>query len=285
MMKLYYLGKSNNFGDAINYQLFTQLYGQRVKRNRYYRADYAAIGSILGKFFYDPARSRLSRQNLKKSIFSYCYGQSPVTVLGSGLIEDLSAIADKLVLSRTLDIRALRGAKTLAVMQNVMSDELNQVVLGDPGLLVNRLFDGAKIKKRFRLGIIPHYADFDSPLLHSYRDDSDVALIDIKGPAQEFMKVVNECELIASSSLHGLVVADSFGVPAVWIRLSDAITGGDYKFLDYFSSLGIERSCNDLRKDIEFLNRLSNTDGREVDKSVLASVTKQLDSALSRALR
>lgn len=284
MMKLYYLGKSNNFGDAINYQLFTQLYGQRVKRSRYYRADYAAIGSILGKFFYDPTQSRLSRQNLKKSVFAYCYGRSPVTILGSGLIEDLSAIADKLVLSRTLDIRALRGAKTLAVMQNVMNDELNQVVLGDPGLLVNRLFEGAKIKKRFRLGIIPHYADFDSPLLHTYRDDSDVALIDIKGPAQEFMKVVNECELIASSSLHGLVVADSFGIPAVWIRLSDAITGGDYKFLDYFSSLGIQRSCHDLRNDIECLNRLSSTDGREVGKSVLAGVTKQLDSALARAL-
>jgi pyruvyltransferase len=35
--------------------------------------------------------------------------------------------------------------------------------------------------------------------------------------------------------LHGLILADAYGVPNVWAKFSDRLVGGDWKFRDYYS--------------------------------------------------
>ena len=44
--------------------------------------------------------------------------------------------------------------------------------------------------------------------------------------------------MILSSSLHGLVAADSFGIPNIRMVCSDRIYGGDFKYDDYYSAFG-----------------------------------------------
>lgn len=46
---------------------------------------------------------------------------------------------------------------------------------------------------------------------------------------------IARCRAVLSTSLHGLVVADSFGIPVVWFELEPALWGKDFKFLDYES--------------------------------------------------
>ena len=52
------------------------------------------------------------------------------------------------------------------------------------------------------------------------------------------MRAVKSCDLIVSSSLHGLICADAYGVPNEWIQLSDDLIGGNFKFRDHMLSLG-----------------------------------------------
>lgn len=49
------------------------------------------------------------------------------------------------------------------------------------------------------------------------------------------------CKCILSSSLHGLIVADSFNIPNRWISLSESslLEKQNFKYLDYYSSMDV----------------------------------------------
>ena len=107
------------------------------------------------------------------------------------------------------------------------------VLRGDPLVLSNLLFRPPQ-KKKYRLGIVPHVRSFDH-FFHTARRKGRI--ID---PSVRPLKVIEQiaaCEFIASQSLHGLIVADALNIPNVWVRPAANMDGGDFKFLDYFSTL------------------------------------------------
>jgi pyruvyltransferase len=124
-------------------------------------------------------------------------------------------------------------------------------VYGDPVLLLSELYTPT-IEKEHDVGIIPHYVDMQTKWVKTQRE-AGAFIIDI---TKEPLRVVDEmlkCRKILSSSLHGLIVADSYRIPSVWIRLSDKIAGADFKFKDYFKSVNRQNdpcfNSFDLRKN------------------------------------
>ena len=65
--------------------------------------------------------------------------------------------------------------------------------------------------------------------------NSKILYIDIEQEPAQFVKEVASCRFILSSAMHGLICADSLGVPNKHMVLSDKVTGGNYKFRDYYS--------------------------------------------------
>jgi len=50
------------------------------------------------------------------------------------------------------------------------------------------------------------------------------------------LNMLLDCGLVLSSSLHGLIFAEAFGVPARWLQLrGSAHSEGWFKYVDYFS--------------------------------------------------
>lgn len=109
-------------------------------------------------------------------------------------------------------------------------------VYGDPALLLPFFFNPIT-PKRYDVGIIPHYADKLHPWLNQYRKDPKVLLIDVQGNHKSFVESVKSCDLIVSSSLHGIICADAYSIPSIWVEFSDSVVGGGFKFLDYFASV------------------------------------------------
>ncbi|HBX9678667.1 TPA: hypothetical protein P7Z72_005360, partial [Klebsiella pneumoniae] len=73
-----------------------------------------------------------------------------------------------------------------------------------------------------------------------YRSNKNIKVIDLKTKDIEF--VVDEiisCEYILSTSLHGVIVAQAYDIPTLWIKHNDINTDG-IKFYDYFDSVGIK---------------------------------------------
>jgi len=116
-------------------------------------------------------------------------------------------------------------------------------IYGDPALLYPRFYKPKNIKKKYKLGIIPHYIDKKVPTVDLFRNKSDIFVIDIQGPINQVVDDICSCERIASSCLHGIICADAYGIPSTWIKFSNRVIGKGFKFKDYFASVG--------RKDTE----------------------------------
>ncbi len=126
---------------------------------------------------------------------------------------------------------------------------------GDPGLLLSKMYPKPEPFEKWQLGIIPHYVDYDSKTVENLAKQS-IFIINILDPLPSIIYQINQCERIISSSLHGLIFADSYGIPNKWVKLSDKIKGNGFKYRDYFSSCGredtnpIEIDVNTKAKDI-----------------------------------
>lgn len=138
-------------------------------------------------------------------------------------------------------IYAVRGAlskKEILSCENC--DDLKiigDVPLGDPALLLPMFVPTEKVKK-YKVGIIPHYQDF-SFFKEKYGKKFFVINIETSNVIS-VTKQITSCECILSSSLHGLIVAHAYGIPALWIENKELTPGsGGFKFKDYFSSVGL----------------------------------------------
>lgn len=107
-------------------------------------------------------------------------------------------------------------------------------VYGDPALLLPLVYN-PEVEQESIVGYIPHYVD--KKLLPPLQEDE--ILIDVQQDWKKTVRDIKRCSMIISSSLHGIVAAEAYGIPAVWVSYSDKIIGGDLKFQDYF--LGTDR--------------------------------------------
>ena len=136
------------------------------------------------------------------------------------------------------DVLAVRGSLTA---ERIFSHRSIFPLL-DPGILISKIYPASD--KMFELGIVPHYIDFNSAHLEKFRQKylNEVLIIDVKNDPKIVAEQISSCCNIASSSLHGLVVADSYSIPSVWIKLSNKLEGGEFKFYDYKSAYSINAS-------------------------------------------
>ena len=119
---------------------------------------------------------------------------------------------------------AVRGKMTRALIKGAAVPE----IYGDPALLLPLLYN-PKRQITCKVGFIPHYVDkpvFKLPDKHG-------KMIDVNSGWKRFVDLILSCERIVSSSLHGIIVAEAYGVPAEWAVYTDKIAGGRFKFKDY----------------------------------------------------
>ena len=110
---------------------------------------------------------------------------------------------------------------------------------GDPALLL-ALLPQEKIIKKYKLGIIPHYVDFEDAC-HLYKNKIDVLVIDLCTNNPQFViNSILECEYILSSSLHGIIASHALNTPVLWVKISNRLYGDDVKFEDYYQSLELK---------------------------------------------
>jgi hypothetical protein len=115
-------------------------------------------------------------------------------------------------------------------------------VYGDPAWVLPLLHGAEKPAKTHRLGLIRHFTHRDRPM----ELGEGVREIEIiragKAGIEAFLDEMLGCEAIISSSLHGVIIANAYGIPARLATFLDGdrqIHGDGMKFDDYFLSIGL----------------------------------------------
>ncbi|WCE03144.1 polysaccharide pyruvyl transferase family protein [Pseudoxanthomonas sp. JBR18] len=130
-----------------------------------------------------------------------------------------------------LDIRAVRGPLTREYLQR-RGLEVPEVY-GDPALLTPRFFEKRLLMPETQrpYAIVPH---FNEPI-EKYADYADKLISPRIEPAA-FVRQLLGAERIVSSSLHGVILAEAYGIPAVYL---DWGNGEDrFKYDDYYAGTG-----------------------------------------------
>ncbi len=108
-------------------------------------------------------------------------------------------------------------------------------VYGDPGLLVPRFYD-KPVPVVHEVGYVPHYVDFWR-VSTKYPGEK---VIDVLQPVEQVVDAIRSCKRIASSSLHGIVLAHAYGIPAAWVQWGDSVGGDNTKYRDHHEAVGID---------------------------------------------
>lgn len=211
-------GHRNNFGDYLGDYIPRKLTNKEIVYTQINSATkkYVTVGSVLNQMI---------------GINTNC------VVWGSGIMTKNDTIP------KGVELLAVRGPYTQQRLRDIGITPPN--VVGDPALLLKKIYN-PKVEKKYKLGIVPHYVDYEY-VKKTLGNNSEIKIIDlitndIEGTINQFL----ECENIISSSLHGVIVSHTYGIPCLWVKFSEKLfgnspqMGGNIKFRDYFSSVGIE---------------------------------------------
>jgi hypothetical protein len=178
------------------------------------QAELFAIGSllhVLAKFFTDPPKR----------------SRKPI-LWGTGVLNPFF----RREFLDNLDIRILRGPVGAAVARVPMAE------FGDPGLFAPEAI-GPGPARGDRIVVIPHHSQTEgaahAPFAALAARDPALRLVDPRRPPEEVCAEIAGAAHVFSASLHGLIVADAYGVANTWI---DPGAQGRMKYHDYAASIG-----------------------------------------------
>lgn len=231
-----------NWGDGINPILVDALYKKKmINVNMIYNIFKLPVHSCVG------------------SVINVFPKNDKIIIWGSGVANPnlpLTYVPRK--------VNAVRGPLTLEYLKK--SGVKCNAVYGDPVLLIKRIYNPTITVKKYKYGIICHYEDVTPQLDLLIKERTDIFKIEIIRDLNNPYEIIDEilsCENIVSSSLHGLILADLYEIPNVWVFFEnfEKLT---FKFFDYYQSIGTDNSLpliineGDLGDQLEKINYKTN---------------------------
>ena len=235
-----YYAKVPNMGDLLNVAIIERLFGYKVHRHTFLTGELSAIGSGLGQFTLRDNLILAMAERISGFLFP------TVTIWGSGFV--CYKEKDNPFYRRNMRFAAVRGELSKKRVEDILGKELD-IPTGDAGILASYLLS-EPVEKKYSVGIIAHYKEQDEPVFQKLVETYPQSLfIDVRQTPDVVIRKIASCECIISSSLHGLIIADSLGIPNIHIKVSDKLLGDGFKFDDYYSAYDLKHPVIDIKKE------------------------------------
>ena len=205
-MKVWWLGSDKgqgNFGDILTPAILNYFDIEYSFVKNYREADAICVGSI--------AR----RAGVETKVF------------GSGIISKSDRVTPN------ADWKFVRGPYTRERIRFFGGN--CPEIYGDPALLLPLIVKPSV--KKYEVGIVPHNVDYNF-IAEKFQDHNIIGL-----GTRNYTNVIDkitQCESVISSSLHGIICAHAYGIPAAWVKPNQKLKGDNIKFEDYFASVDVD---------------------------------------------
>lgn len=221
-MKTYYWKGKKNFGDLLTPLLLSHFCHLQSEWSDPRDCELVMVGSIL-------EHMQIGYRGV---------------IAGSGFLHETSFSKYK-----EYQVLAVRGPLTLKHIVFPYGKKKPNVVLGDMGLLADELV--GEQEKQYDLGLVPHWSDKaleQNPIFKKYNP----LIIRVDDDPLKVISQIGKCKKIVSSSLHGIILADAYGIPRR-IEISPEVLakpkqeGGLFKWHDYSLSIGLKLEIGKLQ--------------------------------------
>ncbi|OTG96171.1 polysaccharide pyruvyl transferase family protein [Acinetobacter sp. ANC 3832] len=156
-------------------------------------------------------------------------------IWGSGLIKAPHRKRCRKINRFVGEVHAVRGLKTFQELKNLTDLDIPQI-FGDPALLLPYFYKPQKTLRTPKVSLCPHFSHFD--YFTSLDSSEKIDLIKVGDPLLNVIDQIVNSDICISTSLHGLIVAQAYGVPWVWLTVAEnKLEGDNFKFEDFFSTL------------------------------------------------
>lgn len=202
---------AKNWGDNLNVELVRLISGKvpKMVNNKFTNPDNETIHMCIGSVIQ--------------------WADKNTVIWGTGSMSDTDTTMFK---EKPKSITAVRGPRTRDKLIRYGYDCPD--IFGDPALLMPRFYNPS-LEKKYKLSVIPHA--IDKCLIPQLKKEFPTAhFIDVQQDTYPFIDEVIRSEYIISSTLHGCICADAYGVLNEWRKFSDKVLGNGWKFFDYFES-------------------------------------------------
>ncbi|MDR7210673.1 polysaccharide pyruvyl transferase family protein [Flavobacterium piscis] len=220
------------------------------------------VGDLLSKVIFDYLLKHKGIKSLRShqtyrvsflgSVIQFLTGDA--IVYGSGFLYE--SVVSKFALENVkLDIRAVRGPNTKRMLESI--GHVVPEVFGDPAILLPMFYQPkiAAVKKDYI--VIPHWKKIQDYDLNKYP-----VLSTLTSDWEYFIDEIVSSKLVVSASLHGVIIAESYGIPA--ILLGDTEKNDLFKYEDYYLSTG--RTNFMIAKDVEEALKLETQEVPDIRK-------------------
>jgi len=133
--------------------------------------------------------------------------------------------------ARGVTYRAVRGPATARLLRT--HGIACSVPCGDPATLLPLLVEN-DVAPQHEIGIVPHWSQF--PDFEREIRDPAVKVVDVCDSFDDVARAILSCRLVLSTSLHGVILAESYGIPALLVFYGGYPRADATKYVDYFES-------------------------------------------------
>ncbi len=205
----------SNFGDAVSPLIMRELTGHTYRWAPLRSAELVSVGSVLN---------------------AYAKVGSEAYIFGSGVrVEhEFKSRTRSIPSDRIGGVRGHHSAKTLGLSADR--------VIGDPALVVSELLP-TRVHRRTgtRVLVLPHFATFGHrraiQSLNALKNLGYEVILPNQDPVNIAGKI-RGADLLITSSLHGIIFADSVNTPVTRVSFPDVEHENDFKYHDYESLYG-----------------------------------------------